>query len=954
MTRARFGLQFGPRWPNISWSQMLETKWQRSQEATQTLPPASGLPEPLGQPLDPASITVKATTCAKREMVPDSHLHALGASTGLSANMPPNPSGSSLANCQATRDNATLPPTSLDIAMQPNSRRSACSPPPKSRLSGSHEGMSPRQTHCSLPPNATWTAQTPASYQGQGSTQQGSDAPSVTSPDPPAIEPASRPGAQEPSQPLPVQLRVLSSICQESTIAIKEEHSNTPDERQSVGSFISENNEARKRKFSPGLRSADDTAASVGGSAPISSHLATAAVTAAQAMSPGSHMCSSGLCAWALAIQENLANKFTGSWQLPQLPGASGHAILDVHGHVGEHFHGTNLKTLDQVLLPRGDGVLLPGKALDGYNRSTPGEGYAVKGKVRALSCSDNLSQAQRGYAGPCQIKEGLFAQIVCEVTAAPGVPPIQRNGTKSAWQCQALVVQRVHFWHPEGLRQQDFYQPAERFDWPAYQAFAGPNGERQGTGSFAPASFSCAALDFPGTHSAQSSTAPAPASSRPPCQAVATADTSAVPRPAVPQATNSGPAWHIRSWHDGIQPGLALCDSTSSPSLLCVACDICMPNQESSWQHHIQLQSHQRAADTMVPCSHCSDGLCHSDLQRCFRCHQPILSLPAWYALSTESSSGYALSTEWPLPLATALLAIRANACRDYTPTGVPLNPRDPFFLSDLQQEEIVRSDLHDHADMNRRIRLMRSVVYRLGTGQHTGAELEQKRALAHPGLDANKAVDLAHWLEDRLCRFLTLCCLPVPLTIKTWQSWHQAGGLVIWHRGASSKALVFPMSKLSTLAQIDFFRGSCSQDYQNTTWQDVYGRLGTLAAVLLQLGRVPPTSTKGIGNLMETIVGIAYAVASGGNHLPPENHIQVIPHHAKWMWQSIWWILQEHGMGPALTRPPSQEKELAWNVNDQGIILADAGRPLADLNASEIGHVQIWGSSSGSSSLQ
>ena len=100
------------------------------------------------------------------------------------------------------------------------------------------------------------------------------------------------------------------------------------------------------------------------------------------------------------------------------------------------------------------------------------------------------------------------------------------------------------------------------------------------------------------------------------------------------------------------------------------------------------------------------------------------------------------------------------------------------------------------------------------------------------------------------------------------------------------------------------------------------------------------------GIGNhdFMANLTGIAFAVCSNGQHLPAGHQLRIIPAHAEWMWHSIWWSLQAQGVQPRLQRPPGQEFEHPWNVNDRGISLRADGEPLADLNASRSGQMEIW----------
>ena len=109
-------------------------------------------------------------------------------------------------------------------------------------------------------------------------------------------------------------------------------------------------------------------------------------------------------------------------------------------------------------------------------------------------------------------------------------------------------------------------------------------------------------------------------------------------------------------------------------------------------------------------------------------------------------------------------------------------------------------------------------------------------------------------------------------------------------------------------------------------------------------QLCRTWPTNPKNAGNIIESIVGLSYGIASG--RAWAGGTIEVVPPCATWIWESIWWICQERHLGPALEfGDPSLRAEYSWNRCSRNVRLLRDGQEYADLQPDKDGHCRIWG---------
>ena len=83
--------------------------------------------------------------------------------------------------------------------------------------------------------------------------------------------------------------------------------------------------------------------------------------------------------------------------------------------------------------------------------------------------------------------------------------------------------------------------------------------------------------------------------------------------------------------------------------------------------------------------------------------------------------------------------------------------------------------------------------------------------------------------------------------------------------------KELNFKTARLKECARIDFYRGVCSDDYQNDRWVIIWENLPKYRQIVST--QQDPSSEERVGDAVETVVGISYTAFMNGHNLP-ENH--------------------------------------------------------------------------------
>ena len=84
------------------------------------------------------------------------------------------------------------------------------------------------------------------------------------------------------------------------------------------------------------------------------------------------------------------------------------------------------------------------------------------------------------------------------------------------------------------------------------------------------------------------------------------------------------------------------------------------------------------------------------------------------------------------------------------------------------------------------------------------------------------------------------------------------------------NKRYLVWPDDVWDLLARIDMYRGRTGDDRFNGKWGIILDRLPRFQAIMQFIMRKNPVgNVVARGNIIESIVGIAYAIASGGHGL-------------------------------------------------------------------------------------
>ena len=700
---------------------------------------------------------------------------------------------------------------------------------------------------------------------------------------------------------------------------------------------------------------------------------------------------------WEQRIAEAVAGQLPGSvpghlWQVGHgtatlMVNDGAHRTLGVvHLDTPEtrYWHGTNYKSVHNVLC-RHRGILRPGLALDGVDRSRPGTNNAVKGNVRVLGCCDTMEHARNVYAGPCLISQpDLFARIVCEVTATPGSDPIRRNRTGNAHQGPELAIRSVRFLQAgspeEPMAPGPIKQPAERFDWDLYFAFA-----RRASLATLPSTWLATLPSGPWEqyqHRSQFETSPValnrqesglvlqppPHPSPEPEQEPGSLATSQ-PRAHSSSSAVTGPSVHGQ----GIHSRLATTSNQPQPSNSTAV-------SSSTWPPPTSMGVTQPAGNSSNAMPRRDSGHVDNSQGTDVKRHDAVSEIVVFEPVRANQLP--AMSSTTPVPanvthedskmhnihgvqysprifgahlikyLEHKPLPVQDGSLwqEDYVHTTRPVTREDPYFGRRSYAQFEADAPPSHLASISAHILTLRLAFYEGGPGPDNPAtERDRLRAASHPDMHNHPNADLEFHFSDLVCRFLSLRCSPDLSFLGTPQcnSWPRIpGGIVIWHR-VGQEDLIFPWSRWRNMAHIDTYR-ALSLERRNVAPID-QPAITRAAEVLVAAGSPYGISTGilgGLGNhdFMANLTGIAFAVCSKGQHLPAGHQLRIIPAHAEWMWHSIWWSLQAQGVQPRLQRPPGQEFEHPWNVNDRGISLRADGEPLADLNASRSGQMEIW----------
>ena len=136
-------------------------------------------------------------------------------------------------------------------------------------------------------------------------------------------------------------------------------------------------------------------------------------------------------------------------------------------------------------------------------------------------------------------------------------------------------------------------------------------------------------------------------------------------------------------------------------------------------------------------------------------------------------------------------------------------------------------------------------------------------------------------------------------------------------WRRGDEPKrqSIDLGASALGEAARLDFRRGEAKDDWTNPEWYALASKLPKYRARLCQ--QQDPTSVKGIGNAMETLVGAAYACFTNYRHLRPGESLTwgcVSPEVGRQAWAPLWKLFAHLGIRATVPGGEQREPEFTY----------------------------------------
>ena len=128
--------------------------------------------------------------------------------------------------------------------------------------------------------------------------------------------------------------------------------------------------------------------------------------------------------------------------------------------------------------------------------------------------------------------------------------------------------------------------------------------------------------------------------------------------------------------------------------------------------------------------------------------------------------------------------------------------------------------------------------------------------------------------------------------------------------------------LSRWQLGARIDMHRGKASDDLMNADWAKHYDKLHTTTSLYPSILHSPQAiSDNTKGNIMETLVGTAYAMATDRKHLIKPEDVTVTPPDWIWIFRAVWWRLQHDGFGPQVDIPESESANIGQYISMIGL---------------------------------